>query len=749
MQNGVIDTTTPRFAACVGRVKDGLIYKGDAPLRTSAPRIDGQSVHSDGHEDVLSQDMDCYEHIAMAKNFSIPQTSNVVEPHLRAAASYVAGHARNPELLHAARLHKLQVLQQVASDMAADDSTAKKHLTKFAKPIGSRFAIALLTVMLHATSYPDAKLADDLVLGVPNIGDIPITGSHLPCEVPSTRSSLEAGYPAKLIGSMRKRASKATAQQQRGFTDCYEKTLQEVTDGWAEGPFTKDEMDKEFPGGWHCSERFAQYRYEGAPCRPCDNFKTSGINDFNSYHEKLVCENAGFPSRMGALFYSIFNALYSSGMPPDCEVIHGTDDLTKAYRQITVRNYAYNVIAIWNPHLKRVEFFVLRGLPFGSAASVLQFNRYSQFMAYFAAVYLGICCTSYYDDYDVTEPMYSATNGQQCLWRLHRTIGFILDKDKHVRAAANNNAFLGVVTDFSDFARGLIYLRISASRKSKILSMLRSILLQGSLTSAQASSLRGKLYFCMLTAFNKVGRGQLRAFTERQYSRASFLSAELRDAIIFFSHLIPNMRPRCIDMHAVLRATLIIWSDAMYESGTGGIGFVAYDPDIHRYFYSAHKVPRWVYLFFRVLQTYIGQLEILAVLFAYTTIPHSLTRGRKILHYIDNTSSMAGAIKGSSPKRDSAWMLTVLHIIFSLLDIAPWFAYVASKANCSDGPSRFDFSFVSTLRAEWLHPIPLTLAEWSRKPHEWIPVLPPRFKRATGAQRRATKKASVDEHSNP
>ena len=48
--------------------------------------------------------------------------------------------------------------------------------------------------------------------------------------------------------------------------------------------------------------------------------------------------------------------------------------------------------------------------------------------------------------------------------------------------------------------------------------------------------------------------------------------------------------------------------------------------------------------FWRVLSSYIGQLEILAVLFAYLTLPSAIVRGRRILHYIDNTSAIAGSV---------------------------------------------------------------------------------------------------------
>ena len=116
-----------------------------------------------------------------------------------------------------------------------------------------------------------------------------------------------------------------------------------------------------------------------------------------------------------------------------------------------------------------------------------------------------------------------------------------------------------------------------------------------------------------------------------------------------------------------------------------------------------------------------------------------------VLHYIDNTSSMAGSIKGYSPKSDSAFLLMIMHLTFAKLLIAPWFAYVASKANCSDGPSRLDFSFAAdVLHAQWLEPVPLTLSQWRSRPKDWIQTLRPRAPRDSGAQRRARKRAFRD-----
>ena len=45
------------------------------------------------------------------------------------------------------------------------------------------------------------------------------------------------------------------------------------------------------------------------------------------------------------------------------------------------------------------------------------------------------------------------------------------------------------------------------------------------------------------------------------------------------------MAPRCIDLIAALRSTLVIWSDAMLENSFGALGFIACDPDDGTYYY--------------------------------------------------------------------------------------------------------------------------------------------------------------------
>ena len=89
---------------------------------------------------------------------------------------------------------------------------------------------------------------------------------------------------------------------------------------------------------------------------------------------------------------------------------------------------------------------------------------------------------------------------------------------------------------------------------------------------------------------------------------------------------------------------------------------------------------------FELRKQYIGQLELLAAIGVYWSLPE--LRGRRVVHWIDNTSAIAALIKGYSGSPDS---VRILHAFaaFSLgLEVSSWFLWVPSKANIADEPSR-------------------------------------------------------------
>ena len=85
----------------------------------------------------------------------------------------------------------------------------------------------------------------------------------------------------------------------------------------------------------------------------------------------------------------------------------------------------------------------------------------------------------------------------------------------------------------------------------------------------------------------------------------------------------------------------------------------------------------------------IGQLEILATIVPYLSMPATLA-GRDVVHWIDDEGG-AGArlFKGAGQLADGARAAYAYDLG---LRARPWFEYVRPKANPADEPSRVDLS---------------------------------------------------------
>ena len=98
-------------------------------------------------------------------------------------------------------------------------------------------------------------------------------------------------------------------------------------------------------------------------------------------------------------------------------------------------------------------------------------------------------------------------------------------------------------------------------------------------------------------------------------------------------------------------------------------------------------------------QQYIGQLELLAAVAAYTTFPDLLS-SRKVIHWIDNTGALAALVKGYSRAPHSCRIVHAFHALNLGFQSRVWFEYVASEANIGDLPSRDEFELLHELRSE-------------------------------------------------
>ena len=100
------------------------------------------------------------------------------------------------------------------------------------------------------------------------------------------------------------------------------------------------------------------------------------------------------------------------------------------------------------------------------------------------------------------------------------------------------------------------------------------------------------------------------------------------------------------------------------------------------------------------METYISQVELVAALCAYYSLPE-LLEGRAVVHFIDNTAALSALVHGYASKPDMARLVNLFHA--QLVALECWFygEWVPSKANPADVPTRPD---------RW-HEIPPTAVE--------------------------------------
>ena len=246
----------------------------------------------------------------------------------------------------------------------------------------------------------------------------------------------------------------------------------------------------------------------------------------------------------------------------------------------------------------------------------------------------------------------------------------------------------------------------------------------------EAAKLRGKLFFTCLAAFARVGRAALRVFTERQYTRergeaASLLTPALIASISFFIALLPSMPARELRLGRSPRMPVLIWTDASWENGFGALGIVIYLPygkdGKGAFLFSFLIVPGWLIALLVPKKQHIGQLEILAAVYVYLSVPQ-LVAGELIIHMVDNTSAIFSLVRGYSSKEDSAALVNIFHLVCAVIRPEVLWDYIESKANVADLPSRLEFEYLLALGATFFPIVLPPPGMWSSPLEAWLAV---------------------------
>ena len=677
-------------------------------------------------------------HVAAAIQLAHPlaELSLQASPALRAAVSYVASFrwSENPSAaIRDDRDERWARWSAAKRGLAEEQRELERIRLEFAEPNVAMEAphaeMAVFACAIQAGGWPDTEYTLCQVVGFPCVGDYRDSGVFRLDEQPAKLRPGELsnlGYIADVERQLTATARAAEVLFDHGTRERIE-VLESITrttreevdppqrvDGSrkpksARGPYTKAEMNALLgEGEWRPLVRFAVqqgFNADGSiKLRNCDNARSSRTNEMLACHETIASEDASFPMLVASLFAEAFGGALE-------QLHHCTDDIAAAYRQLRCAHPEYSVVAIWDTEVGAVRYYTMYGHNFGLKAAVLSFNRHSQLLSWVARAWFGVCNAAYFDDVDTTEPTYCGSTGKLVLHRLAAMMGtpFAAEKDK---PPALSHPFLGVVADLSNFKAGSAELRPKPERVEKIVAGIKKILRSGRLPSGVCATVCGKVeYTASSGASGRLGRAPLAALRAWQHRRGRRNDNEpipewVREALEFFVQLLPALPGRkfYFGKKRRKRAPVVVYTDAMYAAAArppGKVGLVIYDPEdtVSYWRFGSAAVPASLLAKFRPREQYVGQLEVLAAVAAYTSRPDQL-RGRDVIHFIDNSGALFGLAKGYSADVDSARLISVFHVVNAAVAANTWFEYVPSGANISDLPSRGEFELLRSAAYE-------------------------------------------------
>ena len=119
------------------------------------------------------------------------------------------------------------------------------------------------------------------------------------------------------------------------------------------------------------------------------------------------------------------------------------------------------------------------------------------------------------------------------------------------------------------------------------------------------------------------------------------------------------------------------------------MGFVLSSPRLPKPVAGAAVIPHELIKQFLQRKQQIGQAEGFAGVLPLFNCRDAL-EGLDMLHFVDNTSALAGFISGTSAVEDSCAIFSIYNILLARFGVRHWAEHVESAGNCSDGPSRCD-----------------------------------------------------------
>jgi len=552
--------------------------------------------------------------------------------------------------------------------------------------------LGLIGLLMLLVDWPDPTFMEHLVFGFPSIGYSPHVACYnsQPAEwIPPFSWQTDATAAFQVLVRQLQPSEFDEAILEAGIKD--EKL------GFCGPPMSLEEVHS-LNRPVRLIRRFC-IQQPGGKLRVIDDAAASGQSALSSDSNKLDLCSSIQPGIHVRLLSRALLSHQGLRLPPDDDFETGGEDLPHAYRSVPVRpddSWAF-LVAYWNPDKRAVECRHYYGLLFGLPLAVTSFNRWPRFLQSLFRRLGFVLCSMYFDDLTVQDLKSSRGSAQWFCCRVATLLGSPFSEEKH-QAMSSEGDFLGLWHSVSQVAHpGHVTFWVRDRLIHKVEGLLSEAYQRSSLPPGVAAKLYGCLNFLGHGCWGKVGRSGLVALQERQACKQGPfpLTEDLMDSLQLIRALLALKPSRHYDMQPSSSGRFLAASDAAQDAprdGSAGCLFLSHTKERLAYIL---EVDDRLFNLWDSHPAKIAQLELVVVLMSLAFYA-PYVRQRHGFWFIDNVAALMALIRGRSSTRELDSMAGAVHAILCGLGCSPYFEWVQSADNWSDGISR------QGLRDSWM-----------------------------------------------
>ena len=614
------------------------------------------------------------------------------------------------------RLKQMSSMRKLRRALRRVNAKLVESMDPYVAAVAAERHPAGIAAMVTLLRWPDRKLPTCFTEGFPIIGEVEESGIFR-----RLRDSREpADLNSEFFGDSAKKFIK-DLEKTRSSPQVSRKLDAKMRSEFSKGRFfhnmSREDADKFFgKGKWRPMPLFIIE--QASKDRLISDAKKGGHNAVVSELETIFVPSVDFiPECLLGLSREIrqspWLASETTWLPDWAQPVMGTEDLDEAYGQCPAMPSQRGacVVGWYSTEHDEWRYAEAKGLVFGLSAAVVGFNRWPALMtATFRRTMAGMG-VNYFDDFCPISMLCDAVSSRDALSLCADINGGSFGTAKSI-PPGTQRAFVGV---YANLDRAAVDGETTFFPREDCIASIREMaleILKGKpCTPGTAAKLRGKAGWASTNLFARMGRVGLAALKARQYYQGDSyeMTPRLKEALIFLTHL-GSIPPRAISIRGDIRKPLLVYSDASWPSKFDGekeaiiprIGWVIFDP-------LNPSAPKGFSLI--VNESITSRLiereqQILAVeAFAAAAAPWispEIFSDRDSVWFVDNAAAVSTLIRGAAKPEDIDRIATTVAFQNASLRHRPWFEWIDSDSNPSDGLSRLGVEDPWTRSQNWI-----------------------------------------------